>query len=419
MRLVTKAQRAIFLGVILVLAGCLTMAAVRVAYPAQLADSSEYWRVARAAQLDRANDTIQHWLGVVEQNGGDLGGAIQQYRSSLAWNPNKANYWFDLGQACQMEGDESCAESALQHAVDLAPSRPAYRWTLASYYVVTGRREKAFRSFADLLSMAPEEAPAVLDICLRAYRIPDRIWEAVVLPTRSAAVKVSMLTLMADRNLGNTSAYWAETRESRLEFSAAAPYVDSLIADGDYDLAMQVWKDLQGTGTIPKSDGSLVYNGKFDTKPLNAGFDWHLVRQPFTQLAVENHSTALGHPSLRIDFTVPSNAELELAYQLVPVRPSSGYVLKALVKSKDITSESGPRLRVVDAAGSSSLDATSTAIIGTTEWRETQVSFTTGPTTKAIRISIYRSPGRRFPMDISGTFWITSVTLGPISAGLV
>lgn len=414
-RLVTKAQRHIFIGLIIVLAGCLTMAAARVAYPAQLADSNEYGHVASAAYLDRDNDTIQHWLGVVEQNGGDLRGAIRQYRRSLALNSNKAEYWFDLGQACQIEGDESCTESAFQHALNLAPSRPAYRWTLASYYVVTGRREQAFRSFAELLTMVPEEAPRVLDICLRAYRSPDRVWEEVVLPTKSAAVKLSMLALMVERNAGNTSAYWVETRESRVEFSAAAPYLDSLIAGGDYDLAMRVWKDLQNTGTIPKSADSLVYNSKFDSKPLNAGFDWHLLRQPFTQISFENHSTPTGHPSLRVDFTAPNNAELELAYQVVPVHAGSAYVLKALVKSEDIASDSGPRLRIIDAACSSCLDVTSAGINGTTEWRETQLSFTTGPNTKAIRVSLCRERGRRFPMDISGTFWITSVILVPHS----
>jgi hypothetical protein len=42
------------------------------------------------------------------------------------------------------------------------------------------------------------------------------------------------------------------------------------------------------------------------------------------------------------------------------------------------------------------------------------LTFTTGPETQTVRISIWRPRGRTFPMGISGTFWVDSVSLKDI-----
>ena len=92
----------------------------------------------------------------------------------------------------------------------------------------------------------------------------------------------------------------------------------------------------------------LVFNGGFEQEPLNAGFDWRFAQQPYLTLDFFDATAHTGARSFRADFTVPQNSEYEPVYQLVPVVPGQTYELSAYVKSEAITSDSGPRLRVLD-----------------------------------------------------------------------
>ena len=117
-----------------------------------------------------------------------------------------------------------------------------------------------------------------------------------------------------------------------------------------------------------------------------------------------------------MDFTVPNNAEYEPIYQIVPVQPNYRYELTAYVRSDDISSESGPRLRVLDPECPSCLSGESAASVGTTAWHQVSLVVTTGAKTRALRISVWRPRARSFPMDIQGRFWLTAVSLRAASA---
>ena len=81
------------------------------------------------------------------------------------------------------------------------------------------------------------------------------------------------------------------------------------------------------------------------------------------------------------------------------------------MRSQEITSDSGPRLRVIDLECLTCLDAATTAAIGTTAWHKEELTFLTGPATHLIRLSIWRPRSRVFPMEISGDFWLRAVTM--------
>jgi hypothetical protein len=85
--------------------------------------------------------------------------------------------------------------------------------------------------------------------------------------------------------------------------------------------------------------------------------------------------------------------------------------LEAYVRSEDITSDTGPCLRVSDTHQPSFRDAVSETTVGTTPWHRVRVYFPTGPKTQAVRLSVWRPLGRVFPTEISGSFWLDAVTL--------
>jgi len=197
--------------------------------------------------------------------------------------------------------------------------------------------------------------------------------------------------------------------------SSVQPYLERLISLGKIEEAAHVWQDLEHRGIVKRSDveekDNLVFNGGFEQLPLNAGFDWRTGSTNYLALDFAAPGAHHGAHSLRVDFTVGSNNEYEPVYQIVPVHSNRTYSLKAYVRSRDITSTSGPCLRVSDAQQRGFEDAISETTVGTTEWHPVSLSFSTGPETQSVRLSLWRPRGRIFPMEISGSFWLDRVTL--------
>jgi hypothetical protein len=144
---------------------------------------------------------------------------------------------------------------------------------------------------------------------------------------------------------------------------------------------------------------------------LKAGFDWRARYANFLALDFSAPGAYHGAHCLRVEFTVSSNDEYEPAYQIVPVLPQHAYTLEAYVRSEDITSDTGPCLRVRDTQPEGFPDAISETTVGTTPWHRVHLSFSTGPQTRAVRLSFWRPRGRTFPTEISGTSWLDAVSL--------
>jgi hypothetical protein len=157
--------------------------------------------------------------------------------------------------------------------------------------------------------------------------------------------------------------------------------------------------------------GEAVFNGDFEQVPLNAGFDWRAT--PLRDVAVDFQAPRVfrGNKAVRVDFTVNQNEEYEILSQIVPVAPLRNYRLEAYVRSESITSDSGPRLRILDFVAPARLDVSTSPVLGTTDWHPVVLTFSTGPTTRLVRLAVWRPRSRRFPTEISGSFWIDAISL--------
>jgi len=163
----------------------------------------------------------------------------------------------------------------------------------------------------------------------------------------------------------------------------------------------------------PATDGAtnLIFNGDFEQPPLNAGFDWRLSATSYVSLDLADPRAYQGKRCLRLDFTVPRNEEYEPLHQIVVVRPQHRYRLTAFVRSENIASDSGPRLRVSDLAAGQRLEATTGGTVGTTGWHAVSTEFSTGPEAESVRVSVWRPRSRSFPGELSGAFWLDAVRL--------
>jgi hypothetical protein len=295
---------------------------------------------------------------------------------------------------------------------------PLVWWEAGNYYLRTNKPNAAFPSFHRLLELSPNYAEPTFDLTLRTYRNPTLILENVLGDEKDPKLALAFADFMSANNQFDV-AHQAWTRivggGTPPPFVAVRPYLDRLLSHGHYQEAQAVWVDLERQGVIARpadsEQGNLVFNGGFERLPLDAGFDWRSQPSPYVSVDFADASPYEGTHCLRVDFPVSQNDEFAPVYQILPVAPNQAYTLAAYVRSRDITSDSGPRLRVTDPACPSCLNAATDTTVGSTPWHTVTLKFITGPQTPAVLISVWRPRSRTFPMDISGSFWLDAVSV--------
>jgi len=416
-------QASLFLAIIAVAGFLFIGDTVRIVVADRWSQSASIADVSRATRLDPNNPEFQRRLGLLyEYDWQQINAeeAVFHLKAATARQPNRASYWVELGRACYMLSDDTCADWAFENAVRLAPTVPRYQWEIANHYLVTGRRNQSLTRFSRFLELNPNDPIPTFRLCLRAFQDPKMIWAKLLPNTPDTKLRLAFIAFLNENDLvGWADRFWDEIAASgsQVSFAAVKPYLERLIAANRIVQASRVWQDLARLGVIHKSSdsGNSIFNGDFEQPPLNAGFDWHYQFQEYVAYNFGDSDCRGNDRCLHIDFTVARNADYEPIYQIVPVTPNQQYLLTCFARSEELTSDSGPRLRVLDPECPDCLSKETQSTVGTTSWHKLSLTFTTPERTLAVRISVWRPRARAFPTEIQGQFWLDSVSLKAVS----
>ena len=343
---------------------------------------------------------------------------VHELRRATQLSPESRLYWSVLASACESLGDTGCAAQAWDRLLLVCPMVPLYHWHAAQSCLRSHQLDESLAQFRRLLEQDPQYASGAWSLLLTVLD-PDSVFQKVLADSPSSEIKVGYADFLgAEENDDAAFRIWNRVvaTPSIFPFSVAQPYLERLIDRGRIEEAVKVWRDLERLAIVhrPESDenDNLIFNGDFEQFPLNAGFDWHwLDRLTYLALDFSAPGAYRGAHCLRIDFTVSRNEEYEPVYQIVPVLPGHTYRLEAYTRSEDITSDTGPSLRVSDTQQPSFRDAVRETTVGTTPWHPVRAYFSTGSRTRAVRLSVWRPRGRVFPTEISGSFWLDAIKL--------
>jgi len=419
----SRGRSRLFLALVTVVVLTWSAEAIKIAKVTALGSSTEISEVRKGLALDPGNPELHYRLSQLYSDSlgsSNLTWGVAQARSAIALNPNKFNYWLNLASACESIRDNACVEQALERTLELCPMVPMAWWAAGNQYLRINQPEKASRCFQRLLKLSPEYLTRTLDLTLRAYGDPHMIFERVVGGGTDAPLAIAFADYMSVNNEFDAAQQaWRRLagRGATFPFVAVQPYLEQLLRHGQYQNAQTVWLYLERRGIIAtpadNEHGNLVFNGGFEESPLGAGFDWRSQPLSYVSVDFDDHSAYDGARCLRVDFLVSQNDEFEPVYQILPVVPGLTYTLAAYVRTTTITSDSGPRLRIVEPGCSACQTVSTESTTGTTAWHSVSVSFTTGRQTQVVRISVWRPRNRTFPMDISGSFWLDDVSMRP------
>ena len=403
----------------------LAAASIRIGVAERIGASYRITDLREAERLNPADPDLRFRLGTAETyslEDSDPADGIRELQRATELNPRETRYWAALASACEFQGKSTCASHAISRILALSPMTPQVHWEAANYYLRANHQALALSQFQRLVELDPGYAAVTFPACLAATGSPEMIDREVLTPAASPELKlafVNFLTVQGDEDFAYQ--IWKEivTSNSSFKFSLADPYLEHLIVTRAYQRATAVWHDLEIRGIVKQADGdpsNLVFNGGFEQSPLNAGFDWRYQQEPYLDIDFADSEAYAGTRALRLDFTVSHNKEYQPVDQLVPVEANQPYLLTAYVRSKDITSDSGPRLRVIDPNCPTCLNVTTETTVGTTSWHKITLNFSTGLKTQLVRLSVWRPRSRTFPMGITGSFWLDDVSLRPVLA---
>jgi tetratricopeptide repeat protein len=417
----SRARAALFLLAVGAPSLALAGETVRVAIAASDSYTLSIAKMRMAVRLDPSNPGLHFRLGLADTyylEGSNAEEGLEQLRQATELSPHRARYWSGLASACESLGETPCAERAIERTLSLCPMTPQYHWDAANDYLLEGRLDLALAQFRRLLDLDPGYAASTFPLCLKATGNPQIIDREVVTPAADPKLKLAYVDFLISQGQdGFASGVWKEViaRHAAFSFSSGAPYLEHLLQTGRAQEAEDAWGDLERLGVVKRpadqNAKNLVFNGGFEQAPLNAGFDWRYRQEPYLEIDFADPGAYEGARCLRLEFTVSENEEYEPVNQLAPVEANQPHVLTAWVRSQDITSDSGPRLRVVDPSCPACLDVSSETTVGTTSWHRITLSFSTGPQTQEVRLSVWRPRSRTFPTGITGSFWLDDVSL--------
>jgi hypothetical protein len=345
---------------------------------------------------------------------------LEYLREATALAPNRGLYWEDVALACESAGDVPCAQATIGRALQLNPMRPRVHWLAANCFIRTNQSSKGLSELRRLLELSSVYSQPAFELCLHLRLSPETVDQQVLPEAHKPEIQLAYADFLGAKGDAALAArVWDAVLASgrRFSFDQAEPYVDRLLQNGQYSDAFEAWQDLERLRVIegPEDPGEPIFNGGFEQRPLNAGFDWHYGQLPYLTLDFADREAYEGRKCLRLDFTVRRNVEYEPVYQIVPVTPNQEYLLTAQTRSEGLTSDSGPRVRVVDPAQPGDLDTSTDPTVGTTSWHAVRATFSTKSCTRFVRLSIWRPRSRAFPSEIQGAFWIDAISLKPVS----
>jgi tetratricopeptide (TPR) repeat protein len=374
-----------------------------------------------ATRLDPGNSTYHVQLGRLYQysiTDPKPAEAIQQFQQAVKANPYDPQAWINLAAAHEFRGDPSRAEEDLRHASTLAPNLPQFQWTIGNYFLLHGNTEEAFQHLKVVLAGSRQYDRTLFNIAWKASGNAEQILQKLI--PNSLPAEFSYLNyLIAEQRFSAAEAVWKRIATTPETFNPheTSDYIDALIKTGQVDTAYQVWTDLQGKGLIrsspSRSNQTLVNNGGFEDPLLKMGFGWRI--QDVTGVYAGLDTATFHSPghSLTVQFTGKQNLNYHQVFQFVRVSANHSYELNAFMKTQDITSDSGPRLEVVDAYDPEALDKFTPGMTGTSGgWNPLSMVFKTGPKTELLLVLLFRPPSKADDdTAITGKVWVDDVQI--------
>jgi len=376
----------------------------------------------RWAPENAANDAALARLDELAGGAEGQARALRLRERATLLEPANAIFWLERAMS---EDEAGMAESAgpdYLRARELFPRSPDVNRALGEYYLRQGRIDDALDALRLAIAADPEMRPATFGGLWRAGVNAREVLERGVAPDREELLAY-LDALAAVGALDDAHLVWTRLvalgeipPQDTIQYDAfqqgAFQYIDALIRFQRTTELEAVWAEVAPEqAAAERTSGNLISNGGFEEPMLNEGLDWRVSPVDGVFVSLDATQAHDGARSLRIDFSAPGNPAYQNTYEFVPVENDTEYEFTGYLRAADITSDSGPRFELYDAANPQNLNLATTDIRGITGWTAEQLRFRTYSDTHMLVVRVARPQSTSFDNRLSGTVWVDDVRL--------
>ncbi len=343
----------------------------------------------------------------------DPQGAWQEYRTALLAAPLDPGGWLSIARLYQDVGPESQAQRARVMAWDLAPNDPGIRWALAMEELRSGEPANAIPHIRAVIAVDPRRREAALALGRRLLR--TREWLMELIPDLQEPLQEALVQLQEGGDLPNVRLAWERLSAlGPVDPGLTTSYVEFLLRQKESAEARRVWVRTFDGAADEKGTSDAVWNGGFEVEPVwGGGLAWHRERRPQSKVELDSRVAKSGARAVRLEFRGRSDVDVVPLWQLVPVRQNSPYVLQVWMRTRGLTTTSGPRIEVLDAESKAVL-AMTVGLTGSSDWVRLSADFRTPPGVSLLLLRLRRAPSL-FPEEhLRGFAWVDEVSLRPL-----
>jgi len=413
-------RRGSFFLIVLLISAALCFLAAQRWWAAHLSQSSDPADLLKAAEIEPGNAEHWHRLGRFRQydfERADLPLAVSYYERATQLDPRSARYWMDLAAAYEMIGRTAQAESAFKRAKAAYPISAQVAWHFGNFLIRRGDLKRGFAEIRRAVAADKNLIYPAVSVCWRASGDANLLLDEV-LPHAGVAYSSALNYLLEQKQVGAALVVWRRwvALNDAFELRPAFALIELLLRDQRWDDAKTVWqKSLQAAGGVVDSSapGSLVWDGNFERDFLNGGFGWRQRSITGATIGFETGAAGARSRALRIEFDGTANLDFQHVTQLVLVEPGRRYRFRAKLRTSEISTDSGVQFLIRPRLSSDSQFLVTPALVGTNDWTDQELEFTTGSATHLLEIIVFRSSSRKFDNKIKGTVWVSGVSLEP------
>ena len=343
--------------------------------------------------------------------------AVTYYQRAVQDDPRSAHYWMDLAGAYEDVGDDASAEKAFDRARTVYPLSAEVMWDYGNFLL---RRQDYSRAYKEIQRAAGAD-PSFLPLAIsRTWRATGDIKQILdsALPVNPEAYLQAGDFFVSIQRPDLCLAAWQRlvALGQPIELRRTFPLMEALIANDLADDALRVWREALAVSVSPQpsSNGnSFIEDGDFSTDFTNGGLGWRWDAPLGATINFDAPPPAGGKRSVRIDFSGGVNLSLDSPVEFVPIEPGREYHFHALMRTDQISTESGTRILISDPNHSGGVNVLTDDLTGSHPWTAIDADFAAGPETHFLAVRLVRYPSRLFDNKLSGTVWIANLSLVP------
>jgi hypothetical protein len=373
-------------------------------------------QIAEAASAMAPGDPLPLWLlaSKVKEDFSteNIESSVRLLEQMVRVSPYDFRWWIELGRGYEQAERPDDAEVALKRSVELAPEYTFPRWQLGNFYLRQGRTDDAFAELMKTTEKSSVYREQVFSLAWDYFdKDPARVES---LAGHAPDMRASLAMFYAVRGAAaDALRNWNQLPE---EQKTADPQLPRIMAQGLYDkrnyrVAVEFARQ---AGIDPESAAEAVTNGgfeKFIGGPTETLFGWRVNRgDGKLDIMPDSGVKREGTRSLRLQFRGYDKMEFYNIFQIVAVQPSTNYRLTFWVRTENLRSGGPPLLQIVNANDDILITASQPFTVGTADWEQRTIDFTTPENCEGITIRTSRVfCGEGCP--VVGTMWYDDMIL--------